>query len=405
MKKLVCIAVSFLLIFALTSCSININLNNSNGNESGSIADTTIPDGSNENKVDGGKPSRPGKDGPVSLEDVNNGVLKDASLENMNVPENMKFLGTDDATEENNAENIKATVAIYSLDGNVVNWSTEDDYIYVITSGNNRLVVIDSLNMSPVYNTPLAGVPAEMHIVGEQIYISFPDLCRIDIFSKATCEKESSLSFDREVSSFCLDGDYIYYSEHDQFCKVFKKNLKTNELETVNKSGKYLFYFPKLHLNREDRILYIGESGSTGSALYYYDADTLEPKSVFKKNDYGIMNHSREIFQIGNDIFWGGYRLSDTNAKELIGKYGTASYGSLTFVSEEMVSTYEGLFLTDTYECVINYFDAGFQFEYVLVSDSYNVFFRQRSGDKNIILGVNFELQEKEVETPDKPTI
>jgi hypothetical protein len=107
-----------------------------------------------------------------------------------------------------------------------------------------------------------------------------------------------------------------------------------------------------------------------------------------------MYNNTRELFHMGDEVFWAGYRLSDTNAKELIGKYGTESYGSVTFVSPELVSTHNGLFLTDTYECVIDYFDAGFRFEYILVTDSYNVFFRARSGDTNIIIGVNFEVQD-----------
>ncbi len=340
------------------------------------------------------KPVNDQPNNTTSLDNVNNGVLKDASPKTMEVPENMKYLGTTQATEENNAKNIKATVVLYSLDGDVVRWKTENDLIYVITAGNNRLVIIDSKNLTPIYNAPLAGVPSEMNIIGDKIYISLPDLCRIDIFSKADCKKEGSLFFDHEVSSFCLDGDYIYYSEHDQHCRVFKKNLVTNTVVQIKNTQLNTFYFPKLYLNKEDRILYIGESQSSGSAIYYYDADTLSLKSVFKKDDYGITNHSREIFHVGNDIFWGGYRLSDTNAKHLIGRYGTNSWGSMTFASEELVSTYEGLFLTDTYECVINYREADFDFEHILVSDSYNVFFRKRYDDKNIIIGINFELQE-----------
>ena len=333
-------------------------------------------------------------DNTLTLEKLNNGVLQDVSPENMTVPENMKFLGTADATEENNAENISATVVLYTLDGDVVNWQTENDLLYVITKGNNRLVVLDSKNMTPVYNVPLPGVPAEMIIENDKIYISLPDLCKIDVYSKSDCSKISSLYFDHEVSSFCLDGDYIYYTEHDQHCKVFKKNLSTGALQRIQLENQYSFYYPKVYLNKEDRILYVGETNGSGCALYYFDADTLNLKSVFKKNDYGIWNHTREIFHYGDEIFWGNYRLSDTDARELIGKYGTANYGSVTFVSEELVSTYEGLFLTETYECVINYFDAEFEFEYILVSESYNVFFRQRLFDKNIIIGVNFELEE-----------
>ena len=328
-------------------------------------------------------------DNTASLENLNNGILKDASTETMNVPENMKLLGTENATEKNNSVNVKATVALYTLDGDVVNWFTENDLIYVITSGNNRLVVIDTETMLPISNVPLSGNPAEMNIVEDKIYISFPDLYRIDVFLKSSTEKESSLYFDHEVSSFCLDGDYIYYSEHDQFCRVFRKNLVTNELTMVQN----VFYYPKLYLNKEDRILYIGETNSSGNGIYYYDADTLTQKSVFLKGDYGITNHTREIFHIGDEIFWGNYRLSDTNAKALSGRYGTANYGSVVFASSELVSTYEGLFLTETYECIVNYFEAGFDFEYILVTESNNVFFRKRSIDKNIIIGVNFDLQ------------
>ena len=331
---------------------------------------------------------------PESLKDINNGILKEAYADCIDVPENMKYLGTSNATEENNSKTIKATVALYVLDGDVVNWTTENDLIYVITQGNNRLVVIDSKTMHPLYNTPLAGVPAEMSIVGDSVYISLPDLCKIDVFSKADCKKTSSLYFDHEVSSFSIEGDYIYYSEHTQHCKVFKKNLTTNEEVTVPRSTYHdTFYYPKVYLNKEDRILCIGESHSSGSKLLYYNADTLELIGIFEKNDYGIYNNTREMFHIGDTIYWGNYAISDTNPKQLIGKYGTDDAGSLVYVSEELVSTHEGLFLTDTYECIIDYYDAKFDFKSLIITDSYNIFFRNTSLDKNMIIGINFDLQ------------
>ncbi len=328
-----------------------------------------------------------------AYENIDNGVLEKVTSEKMNVPQNMELLGTNDAKEENNSKNMKATVALYQLDGNVVNWVEEKGLLYVITAGNNRLVVINEKTMMAVANVPLAGSPAEMNLVGDEIYISLPDLCRIDIFSKSDFEKTSSLYFDHEVSSFCVNGDYIYYSEHSQHCEVYKKNITTEELTKILPNSGWTFYQPKLYLNKQDNILYIGESGSSGSTLYYYDATTLQLKSVFKKDNYGIMNHTRDIFHIGDDIIWGNYRLSDTNGKHIVGKYGNVPYGSVNFASKELVSTFEGIFLADTYECIINYFDAGFKFEYVLVTDSYNLFFRARTVDNNIIIGINFSMQ------------
>lgn len=327
-------------------------------------------------------------------DNIDNGVLKSANAEQMVVPENMQLLSYNSAREENIGQSIRATVGIYELDGAVVNWITENDYIYVITEGNNRLVVINSKKMMAVANIPLAGKPAEINIYGNEIYISLPDLCKIDVFSKSSYSKVSSLYFEHEVSSFCIDGNYVYYSEHDQHCEVFRKNLATNELQKISCGMNGFFYQPKLYLNKKDNILYIGETACTGCGLYYFDATTLQLKSFFKKDNYGIMNHTRDIFHIGDEIFWGNYRLSDTNAKELIGRYGVAEYGSVNFASNAVVSTYEGLFLTDTYECIVNYFDDDFDYEYILVTDSYNVFFRDRDYLKrNIIIGVNFGVQ------------
>ena len=327
-------------------------------------------------------------------DNANNSSLPKTSTGTMKIPENFKHLVSSNTADANNTKSINVKAVTYYLDGNIIDWKTENDLIYVLTSDNNRLVIIDSKTMCPLYNIALSGVPAELNIYEDKIYISLPELCKIDIFSKDDCKKESSLYFDHEVSSFCLDGDYIYYSEHDQHCKVFKKDLITNDCIQITNNGKYIsFYFPKLYLNKEDGILYIGETNSSGSAIYYYDADTLEQLSVFKKDNYGLTNHIRDIFHVGDDIFWGDYRLSDTNAKELIGKYGSKSYGSTVFASENLVSTYDGLFLTDTYECIINYSNAGFDYDYLLVTESNNFFFRQRGYSVNTIIGVNFNLQ------------
>ncbi|MBQ8174161.1 MAG: hypothetical protein IJ009_02035 [Clostridia bacterium] len=125
--------ICLLLVFALISCDIAINIH-TDSDDNGS---TTIPDkdansdsdksSSNENNSDSNKTDGNEDNNSVALEQIDNGVLKEVSSETMSVPENMKFLGTVNATEENNATNVVATVVLYSLDGDVVNWKTEND--------------------------------------------------------------------------------------------------------------------------------------------------------------------------------------------------------------------------------------------------------------------------------------
>ena len=321
MKKFACGLICILLTFALTSCDLesfddimngiiadevidlggspqqgdselggddatdkgsdkkpSTNENKQPGTSNGS-ADNGQGDNNDDNEDDTNtekSEAKPEGDYSEILESVNNGVLKDSVCDTMKLPENMQLLQSDEATDDNKSAEIWATVVLYYLDGDVVNWVSEGDLLYVITAGNNRLVMIDTTTMIPVYNTSLAAVPAELNIIGDEIYISLPDLCRIDIFSKADGTKKSSLSFDHEISSFCLDGDIIYYTEHDQHCEVFKKDLVTGDTKRIVGS----FYFPKILLNKEDNILYIGESKSTGSAIFYYDPDTLTQETL-----------------------------------------------------------------------------------------------------------------------------
>ena len=260
MKKLTCILLSLLLALALTSCDVAsvmdslgdlVNEAMSDARESTDTGEApAAPDANTETVVypEISDSEEMGTDEIFSEtyteevteeateevttppDPIDNGVLADAHRDTMKLPENMKLLQSGEANEGNKAKDVTASVVLYRLDGDVVNWTAEHDLIYVITAGNNRLVMIDSATMTPVYNTPLPAVPAEMSIIGEEIYISFPDLCRIDIFSKADGQKQSSLFFDHEVSSFCLDGNVIYYSEHDQHCGVFKKDLTTGEV-------------------------------------------------------------------------------------------------------------------------------------------------------------------------------
>lgn len=306
--------------------------------------------------------------------------------EKIEVPQGVTNI--DNPSEEDKSSTTNANAVKFEFDGTLVKWTTENDMLYILTKSANRLVVIDSNTFELVANVPLSGTPGEMNFVGENIYISLPSLSRIDIFSKSTYKKTSSLSFAHEISSFCVDGDYIFYSEHDQWCKIFRKNIATGEMSQLSVKSNQLFYFPKLLLNKEDNILYVGECKNSGCAIYYFDSNTLQLKSSFKKNNYGIMNHTRDIFHIGNDIFWGNFRLSDTDATNVIGQYGGADYGSINFASPDFVGTYEGLFITDTYECVINYRDTQFPYPCILITKSKNVFFADRMERDKIIIGV-----------------
>ena len=236
----------------------------------------------------------------------------------------------------------------FLYEGTFISVVDDKNITYSIFRDPNAIAAYDVQNFEMLYTTSLPGKPAEIQVEGNNLYISYPDLKCIKVYNKTTFSLIESISLPNVVSSFCIDGDLVYYSEHDQHCKVYCTNLQTKETKMIkNGNVSKSFYFPKLALNKELGLLYIGESGSTGSALYYYNTSDLSLHSVFKKDNYGLTNQKRTLFYVGNNVFWGGFRFGADSAENIIGSY---SGNSIYYADQNFVITVKGIYDTESYQ-------------------------------------------------------
>ena len=157
----------------------------------------------------------------------------------------------------------------FTYDGTFASSAIYGDIVYSVYKEPNILVVYDTKNLKLLANVNLPAVPHEIQVTEDKIMISFPRLRYVGIYSKTTYEQTSRISVGYEIGSFCIAGMYIYYTEPDQHCHIYKRSVGHYGIddEIMNKT----FYNPKIAINTDIGILYICESGSTGSALYYYD--------------------------------------------------------------------------------------------------------------------------------------
>lgn len=243
----------------------------------------------------------------------------------------------------------------FLYEGNFSNLATDNNMVYSVFNSPNSIVAFDTDKLELIYGKTLPGRPGEIQVDGNNLLISFPDLKCIKIYNKKSFALVKSISLPQIVSSFCVDGDIIYYSEDNQHCKIFRTNLDTNETKNVvdDNNVPQFFYYPKLLLNKEKGLLYIGESGSSGSKLYYYNTSDFSLHSSFAKDNYGIMNHQRTMFLVNANVFWGGFRFASDNAGNVIGEY-TGSYYGTYYADENYVATRNGIYNTETYEYLGN---------------------------------------------------
>ncbi len=232
----------------------------------------------------------------------------------------------------------------YDIQGDFVNWAESNNTVYMLTQSPNNLYIFTTTDSRKITAYSLPAAPAEARIYGEKLYVSFPALNKIQAYDKQSLKTLNSITGLGEVSSFCIDGSTLYYSEHDQWCKIFRKNLSTGENDQIKFTGKDLFYNPKLELNKKAGLLYIGESGLSAGRVYYCNLSDLSLNSFFADGGYGYHNNNRCMYVYEDGVYWGSFKLNAAKADDVLLQYGSASGCSISFAGERFVCSRVGLF-------------------------------------------------------------
>ncbi|MBQ8732116.1 MAG: hypothetical protein IJY82_04735 [Oscillospiraceae bacterium] len=232
----------------------------------------------------------------------------------------------------------------YRLNGMVVDWFTEGDFLHMSFKTPNRYTVFDTTTGAIVLDVQLPGRPAQITNCGEEVWISYPELQSIKIHDKRTLAVKETLSFEHEISSFDFYGDYIIYAEDDQRVEVIRYNTKTGE--ALHFLGR--FYQSDVLVNERLGCVYIGDSGLSRSTLWCYDIETMEVKSSYIMNEYNLV---RRTFLYDGSVYWGGFRFRESDVSQMEAKY---SWIGTFFVNDYFVGTKNGLYLRETREQILS---------------------------------------------------
>lgn len=300
---------------------------------------------------------------PVSSEEqkvLNNTVNKVISA----VPPNLIAQNPTQNEDENKNENENGEMVPGVDYGEIQYEGTFDSIIsdgsiaYLIFRSPDNLVVYDTKNLKAVTSFSLPACAGEIQLVNNQVMISYPDLKCIKVYNKSTLAEIKTVNLPNVVSSFCFDGDKVYYSEHYGKGSVYCTDLISNKTVAIlDESGnKKSFSSPKLLLNKQKGLLYIGETCDPEGKLYYYNLSDLTLNSVYARpvngRPYGMYNYRRTMFLVGDSVMWAHMRLDAANAANVIGQYGPGDAARLYYADSEIVCLGMGNFATETYQLV-----------------------------------------------------
>ena len=213
----------------------------------------------------------------------------------------------------------------------LIDWTFDGDTVYTIHKWPNRLCVMDANDIKNMAIFDLPGRPAELQLHGDRLMISYPDLQCIRVYDRQSLSQVAEYRFSFEISSFCLDGDTVYATEDDQWCRVFKVSLSTGETEQLL----WGVYCPTVRLNKELGLLYIGESNGSSTDLIYYDLFDPDHIQRVQKD----VCSARTLSFIDGYVYWGIFKLApDTPAP--VFQY----YGSILRVDDDFVITKRAIY-------------------------------------------------------------
>lgn len=226
---------------------------------------------------------------------------------------------------QSNTKSLQITSKAYSLEmkSNITQWVLDEttNTLCGISKDDKAMFFVNAATMNLEKSVTFTSGPTDIILDNGKIYISLDDINQIAIFDLLTRQKTGTVYTISDPYRIVIDGNKLYYAERDQWCKVYAYDLTTNTEQIL--TGLYDTYEPDLAINTSKHILYIGESGSTGSDMIYYS--TSDNKIISKTNydnGYGFMFPIRCTLFDGEQVYFAERNFNPEDATNIIGNYG-----------------------------------------------------------------------------------
>ncbi len=227
-----------------------------------------------------------------------------------------------------------------SLGTQITDWVLGDE-LYVISGSRNELYFINSETNTIEETIVLGARPTDLALKGDKLYVALYTSQQIAVIDIHTRTLVKSISTTGVPYSIVPYQDSIIYAEYDQWCNVFRVDTNTG-VNTKLKCGK--FCEPSIAVNEDAGILYIGESGSSGADLYYYDLNT-DQYSITNR-EYGFSFPERKIVYYGNYVYYAGKQFDPFDVTKIEGEFSDA--GSIFGVKGDLAYFSNGVYSTKT---------------------------------------------------------
>ncbi|SDQ56464.1 YncE family protein [Virgibacillus salinus] len=231
---------------------------------------------------------------------------------------NESIIFENDETYSEELTNQTLTNNKLQLNQQIDDWVLEKDsnQIYAISARKNELLFIDTNTMEISDRKFIGSFPTDIDLVNGKLYISLFGSTKVAITEPNSDSPVEYITTKQNPYEVETDGKNLYYTVLDQWLDIYHIDLLTS-MERVlepDETTNYNYYETSIKLDKNNDILYIGESGLSGSDLYVLNTVDGSHVSQTDYNDgYGFSYPGRSVFFDETDVYYAGHRLQKTN--------------------------------------------------------------------------------------------
>ncbi|OPA79120.1 hypothetical protein BVG16_08455 [Paenibacillus selenitireducens] len=266
--------------------------------------------------------------------------------------------------------------------------------IYTISSAENKLIFLNAQDLSVEKELFVGSKPLDIEQYDNELYIALSGASFIQVVDIPSGSLGSIFTTVGQPISLAVTLDYIFYTTSGTGSESLYQLDRATGLNTkIN--AEYLSG-SVLRADENNHLLFVGETGSSGSDLIAIDylTNRISSKSTYAGN-YGFGFPYPKIMFDGTDVFFGGSRMNGNNLAEIHGAYprlGDYSYldAKLLDLNGPYVATSQGIFDKDHYLKIADFpYEAG----KALIGTNGRVFLQKEYGEGNIIEAYDFDLR------------
>lgn len=230
---------------------------------------------------------------------------------------------------QTNTNSVKVDEQVYSLkmNSNLTQWVLDQatNTLYGISYFDKALFFVNATNLNLEKSITFTSSPTDIVLDKGKLYISLDDINQIAVVDSVSRQTVGTLYTSSHPNRIVVDGNKLYYTEGDQWCKIYAYDLTSNIDQTLLSGN---IYWPDLAINTDKHILYIGESGITDAKMIYYS--TTDNK-VIDKTDNEFSHTKRYTLFDDSMVYYASKCFDPEDPNKVLGSFDSdiifAKYG------------------------------------------------------------------------------